>query len=45
VKTAGLVKDYEGRYGATTGFWTTDAFVEAAFRSLSQPAAKTSLNR
>ena len=45
VKAAGLVKDYEGRYGATTGFWTTDAFIEAAYRSLSQPAARTSLNR
>jgi cyclase len=45
VKAAGLVKDYEGRWGATTGFWTTNAFVEAAYKSLSQPAAKTSLNR
>jgi cyclase len=36
VKAARLVRDYEGRYGATTGFWTTDAFVEAAYRSLSQ---------
>jgi glyoxylase-like metal-dependent hydrolase (beta-lactamase superfamily II) len=44
VKAARLVRDYEGRYGATTGFWTTDAFVEAAFRSLSQPT-RTSANR
>ena len=44
VKAAGLVRDYEGRYGATTGFWTTDAFIEAAYRSL-QPAARTSSNR
>ncbi len=35
VKAAGLVRDYEGRYGATQGFWTTDAFIEAAYRSLS----------
>ena len=35
VKAARLVRDYEGRYGATQGFWTTDAFVEAAYRSLS----------
>lgn len=40
VKTAGLLRDYEGRYGATQGFWTTDAFLEAAYRSLS-PAAST----
>jgi glyoxylase-like metal-dependent hydrolase (beta-lactamase superfamily II) len=40
VKAARLVRDYEGRYGATQGFWTTDAFVEAAFRSLGAPAAK-----
>ena len=30
------MRDYDGRYGATTGFWTTDAFVEAAYRSLTQ---------
>jgi cyclase len=35
VKAARLVRDYEGRYGATQGFWTTDAFLEAAYRSLS----------
>ena len=44
VKAAKLVRDYEGRYGATQGFWTTDAFVEAAYRSLSpaKPAARQS---
>jgi glyoxylase-like metal-dependent hydrolase (beta-lactamase superfamily II) len=41
VKAARMVRDYEGRWGATTGFWTTDAFVEAVYRSLSQPAATT----
>lgn len=41
IKTARLVRDYEGRYGASTGFWTTDNFVEAVYRSLSQPAAKS----
>ena len=35
VKAAGCVRDYEGRYGATQGFWTTDAFLEAAYKSLS----------
>ncbi len=33
VRAAGLVRDYEGRYGATQGPWTTDAFVEAAYRA------------
>jgi glyoxylase-like metal-dependent hydrolase (beta-lactamase superfamily II) len=42
VKTARLVRDYEGRYGATQGFWTTDAFVEAAYRSLSPKSAQQS---
>ena len=36
VKAARLVRDYEGRFGATSGFWTTDSFIEAAYRSLSQ---------
>ncbi len=45
VKAARLVRDYEGRYGSTTGFWTTDAFVEAAYQSLRQPPAKTGENR
>jgi cyclase len=34
VKAARLLRDYEGRYGASQGFWTTDAFIEAAYRSL-----------
>jgi glyoxylase-like metal-dependent hydrolase (beta-lactamase superfamily II) len=38
VKAAGLVRDYEGRWGATQGPWTTDAFVEAVYRGLSTPA-------
>jgi hypothetical protein len=45
VKAARLVRDYEGRYGASTGFWTTDNFVEAVYQSLSQPAATTSQKR
>jgi glyoxylase-like metal-dependent hydrolase (beta-lactamase superfamily II) len=40
IKAARLVRDYEGRYGATSGAWTTDQFVEAAYASLSKPAAK-----
>ena len=34
VKAAGLTKDYDGRYGSTAGAWTTDMFIEAAYRSL-----------
>ena len=45
VKAARLVRDYEGRYGATQGFWTTDAFVEAAYKSLSTPAGSSSRAR
>jgi cyclase len=40
VKAAKLVRDYEGRYGATTGFWTTDAFLEAAYKSVGAAPAK-----
>jgi len=40
VKAAKLVMDYEGRWGATQGFWTTDAFIEAAYNSLKTPAAQ-----
>ncbi len=38
VKAARPTRDYDGRYGATSGFWTTEMFVEAAYRSLTQPA-------
>jgi glyoxylase-like metal-dependent hydrolase (beta-lactamase superfamily II) len=41
VKAAKLVRDYEGRYGATQGFWTTDAFIEAAYKSLTSTAPAT----
>jgi len=34
VKDANLVLDYEGRYGSTNGFWTTDAFVTAVYNDL-----------
>jgi glyoxylase-like metal-dependent hydrolase (beta-lactamase superfamily II) len=36
VKTARPTLDYDPRYGATTGAWTTDLFVEAVFKSLKQ---------
>jgi glyoxylase-like metal-dependent hydrolase (beta-lactamase superfamily II) len=32
--------DYDGLYGAATGPWTTEMFVEAAYKSLKQMAAK-----
>ena len=36
VKAARPTFEYDGRYGATTGPWTTDMFVEAAYRDLSK---------
>jgi glyoxylase-like metal-dependent hydrolase (beta-lactamase superfamily II) len=36
VKAARLTADYDTRYGATTGPWTTDMFVEAVYRDLSR---------
>lgn len=35
VKAAQPTRDYDPEYGTTTGFWTTDMFVEAAYKSLS----------
>ena len=37
VRTAKPTSDYDGRYGATTGSWTTDQFVEAVYRTLQVP--------
>jgi hypothetical protein len=34
VKAARPTFDYDPRYGSETGNWTTDAFVEAVYRSL-----------
>ena len=36
VKAARPTEDYDPLYGTSTGFWTTDMFVEAAYKSLSQ---------
>jgi glyoxylase-like metal-dependent hydrolase (beta-lactamase superfamily II) len=41
VKTARPTLDYDSRYGATTGAWTTDMFVEAVYRSLTKPSTAT----
>ena len=37
VKAARPTLDFDRRYGATTGAWTTDMFVEAVYRSLRKP--------
>jgi cyclase len=37
VKTARVTADYETRYGANSGSWTTGMFVEAVYKSLKQP--------
>lgn len=38
VRAAKPTRDYDGRFGATEGFWTTDMFVEAIYRDLSGSA-------
>lgn len=45
IKAARLVRDYEGRYGASMGFWTTDNFVEAVYGSLNRPPATATQKR
>ena len=35
VKAAKPTRDYDARFGATTGPWTTDMFVEAVYKTLS----------
>jgi cyclase len=35
VKAAKLTRDYDGRYGASSGPWTTDMFVDAVYKTLS----------
>ena len=32
--------DYDDRYGATSGFWTTGMFVEAVYKSLSEKVGR-----
>jgi cyclase len=39
IKKARPTRDYDARYGAEKGTWTTDMFVEAAYRSLTKPPA------
>jgi hypothetical protein len=45
VKAAKPTQDYDPRYGATTGFWTTDMFVEAVYNSLKQAPRLPAGNR
>jgi glyoxylase-like metal-dependent hydrolase (beta-lactamase superfamily II) len=45
VKAAKPTVDYDPRYGATSGFWTTDMFVEAVYNSLKQTPKPPAGNR
>ena len=36
VKAGKPTLDYDARWGATTGFWTTDMFIEAVYKDLSK---------
>ena len=42
VKAARVTADYDTRYGANSGPWTTAMFVEAVYTSLKQPPVKVS---
>ena len=39
VKAAKPTFDYDGRFGSTTGPWTTDMFIDAVYKTLPKPAA------
>jgi glyoxylase-like metal-dependent hydrolase (beta-lactamase superfamily II) len=39
VKAARPTLDYDGRYGSTTGFWTTDMFIETVYKQLKEAAS------
>jgi len=41
VKTARPTLDYDGRYGATAGSWTTAKFIEAVYRNLAVKQTKS----
>jgi hypothetical protein len=45
VKAAQLTYDYDDRFGATSGAWTTDMFVEAVYTSLKQGRPKPSVRK
>ncbi len=39
IKAAKPTADYDGRFGSTTGPWTTDMFIDAMYQTLPKPAA------
>jgi hypothetical protein len=41
VKTANPTLGYRSEYGADTGPWTTDMFVEAVYNGLKKPSGKS----
>lgn len=45
VKAARVTADYDTRYGANSGPWTTAMFIEAVYNSLKQPPAKLSAEK
>ena len=45
VKAAGVTLDYDGVYGTTSGPWTTDMFIAAAYAELSAAAARERSSR
>jgi glyoxylase-like metal-dependent hydrolase (beta-lactamase superfamily II) len=45
VKAARITADYDSRYGAASGPWTTDTFVEAVYTSLKQPPRNLAAQR
>ena len=36
VKAAGPTLDFDGRYGSTTGSWTTNMFIDAVYKTLQE---------
>ena len=38
VKATRPTFDYDGRWGQTTGRWTTEQFIEAVYRGVKSPA-------
>jgi len=40
IKAAGITLDFDGRYGATTGEWTTNMFLDAVYGTLKPTAAQ-----
>jgi hypothetical protein len=45
IKAARVTADYDDRFGATSGPWTTDMFVEAVYQSLKQNPAKSTASK